>query len=174
MKKLFILSMFSYLCVQAAISPVADVFSEKVPHDQRWKKYHDYILKQPQKAQDMALKALKSKDWFLREAGLKTLVTVNPERAKIEARLVLQKDPAMLVRASAVTALKILKDTKSESVLWESLKDPRNFRKDQSLWIRPQIMATLIEFKSNHKENFKSFYDDKDPQVARLARHATK
>lgn len=174
MKKLFVISLLSYFYVQAAIPPAVDVFSEKVPFEQRWKKYHDYILKRPHKAQEMALKALKSNDWFMREAGLKTLVTVNPERAKAEARLILQKDPAMLVRASAVTALKILKDTKSESVLWESLKDPRNFRKDQSLWIRPQIMATLIEFKAVQKENYKNFYEDKDPQVVRLAKHATR
>lgn len=146
--------------------------SASVPTEQdtQWKKYHDSVLKNPVKAQTLATQALRSKDWYMREAGLKTLVAVNPSQAKKEARLILEKDPAMLVRASAVTALKILKDIESEDVLWKSLEDPRNFRKDQSLWIRPQIMATLIEFKSTRKENFKKFYDDRDPQVARLAR----
>lgn len=143
-----------------------------VPTEQesQWKKYHDTVLKNPVKAQSLASQALKSKDWYMREAGLKTLVAVNPSQAKVEARKILENDPAMLVRASAVTALKILKDKDSEDVLWKSLEDSRNFRKDQSLWIRPQIMATLIEFKSVNKDNFKKFYDDKDPQVARLAR----
>lgn len=151
---------------------ISQITFASVPKEQdsQWKKYHDTVLKNPVKAQSMATQALKSKDWYMREAGLKTLVAVNPKQAKIAARKILENDPAMLVRASAVTALKILKDKESEDVLWKSLEDSRNFRKDQSLWIRPQIMATLIEFKSSNKDNFKKFYDDRDPQVARLAR----
>jgi HEAT repeat protein len=149
-----------------------EIFSSQQSLEVRWKLYHDHILNKPKSAQAMADKAVKSKDWFLREAGLKTLMAINPEKAKASARYILKNDPSMLVRASAVTALKILKDTTSEDLLWESLEDPKNFRKEQSLWIRPQIMATLMEFKSQNKEKYKNYFSDKDPQVVRLAKFA--
>lgn len=140
--------------------------------DGQWKSYHDQILKTPDSAKKLALEALKSEDWYMREAGLKTLLAVDAQLAKQKAQDLLKSDPAMLVRSSAVKVLKLLNDASSEELLWKSLEDKKNFRKDQSLWIRPQIMATLLKIKAKSIENFKKFYEDRDPQVASLARSA--
>lgn len=150
------------------------VFNSKYSLEARWDAYHKIVTKNKKESMPMARKAIASKDWFLREAGLKTFVALNPEAAKPLARDMLKKDPSMLVRAQALSAIKILNDKTSEKLLWETLKDPKNFRGDQSLWIRPKVVATLMEFKMGEKSQYKNLLDDKDPQVQRLAREALK
>ncbi len=148
------------------------VFSNDYPLEVRWDAYHKVVTKNKKESLPMAKKAIQSKDWFLREAGLKTLVALKPLEAKTVARNMLEKDPSMLVRAQALSAIKILNDKGSEQLLWKTLKDPKNFRGEQSLWIRPKIVATLMEFKLGDKTQFKALLEDKDPQVQRLARQA--
>ncbi len=155
-------------------NPRSIVFNNQYPLEARWDAYHQIVTKNKKESLPMAHKAVKSKDWFLREAGLKTFVALKPEQAKVIARDMLEKDPSMLVRAQALSAIKILDDKTSEKLLWKTLKDPKNFRGDQSLWIRPKVVATLMEFKMGSKEQFKALLDDKDPQVQRLAREALK
>lgn len=150
------------------------VFNPNYSLEARWDAYHKVVTKNQKQSIPMARKAVKSKDWFLREAGLKTFVALKPDEAKNIARHMLRKDPSMLVRAQALSAIKILNDKGSESLLWESLNDPKNFRGDQSLWIRPKIVATLMEFKLGSETKFKSLLEDKDPQIQRLAREALK
>lgn len=152
----------------------AIVFNNKYPLEERWDAYHKIVTKNRNESIPMAKRAVKSKDWFLREAGLKTFVALRPEEAKAIARNMLEKDPSMLVRAQALSAIKILNDKSSEKLLWKTLKDPKNFRGDQSLWIRPKVVATLMEFKMGDREQYKALLDDKDPQVQRLARQALK
>lgn len=152
----------------------AIVFNNKYPLEDRWDAYHKIVTKNKDESIPMAKRAIKSKDWFLREAGLKTFVALQPEHAKIIARDMLVKDPSMLVRAQALSAIKILNDKASENLLWKTLKDPKNFRGDQSLWIRPKVVATLMEFKLGTKEQYKNLLEDRDPQVQRLAREAIK
>ncbi len=150
------------------------VFNNNYPLEVRWDAYHKVVTKDKKQSLPMARKAVKSKDWFLREAGLKTFVALKPDEAKTIARDMLERDPSMLVRAQALSAIKILNDKSSEKLLWQTLKDPKNFRGDQSLWIRPKVVATLMEFKLGDKSQYKSLLDDKDPQVQRLAREALK
>lgn len=161
--------------VSAAKSNLKNVvFDSNYPLEVRWDAYHKVVTKNKKESIPMAKKAIQSKDWFLREAGLKTLVALKPEEAKVVAKNMLEKDPSMLVRAQALSAIKILNDKSSEKLLWQTLKDPKNFRGEQSLWIRPKIVATLMEFKMGDKNQFKELLEDKDPQVQRLARQALK
>jgi hypothetical protein len=148
------------------------VFNNQYPLEMRWDAYHKIVTKNKKESIPMAKKAVKSKDWFLREAGLKTFVALKPQEAKVIARDLFEKDPSMLVRAQALSAIKILDDKSTEKLLWKSLKDPKNFRGDQSLWIRPKVVATLMEFKMGNKEQYKALLDDKDPQIQRLAKEA--
>jgi HEAT repeat protein len=150
------------------------VFSNKYPLEQRWEAYHQIVTKNKNESMPMARKAIQSKEWFLREAGLKTFVALNPEAAKTVAKDMFEKDPSMLVRAQALSAIKILNDKTTENLLWKALKDPKNFRGDQSLWIRPKVVATLMEFKMGEKAQYKNLLDDKDPQIQRLAKEALK
>lgn len=152
----------------------AIVFDNKYPLEERWDAYHKIVTKNRNESIPMAKRAVESKDWFLREAGLKTFVALRPEDAKAIARNMLEKDPSMLVRAQALSAIKILNDRSTEKLLWKTLRDPKNFRGDQSLWIRPKVVATLMEFKMGEREQYKVLLDDKDPQVQRLAREALK
>jgi hypothetical protein len=150
----------------------AVVFDATYPMEARWDAYHKVIRKNKNESLPMARKALKSHDWFLREAGLKTFVALNPDEAKNIARGLFQNDPSLLVRVQALSAIKIMNDKDSEKLLWTALNDRKNFRGDQSLWIRPQIVATLMEFQIGQKGQFQKLVDDKDPQVQRLARIA--
>lgn len=153
-------------------NPKNIVFNNQYPLEMRWDAYHKIVTKNKKESIPMAKRAVKSKDWFLREAGLKTFVALKPLEAKVIARDLFEKDPSMLVRAQALSAIKILDDKSTEKLLWKSLKDPKNFRGDQSLWIRPKVVATLMEFKMGSKEQYKALLDDKDPQIQRLAKEA--
>ena len=150
----------------------AKVFDAHSTMEARWDAYHKFVMTNKKESIPMAKKAIKSQDWFLREAGLKTLVALKPLEAKTVARNLFKNDPSMLVREQALSAIKILGDKGCEEILWQALNDRKNFRGDQSLWIRPKIVATLIEFKLGQKDQFQKLLDDRDKQVQRLAQIA--
>jgi len=148
------------------------IFNVQLPMEKRWEAYHQAIKQNKKGSFTLAKKAIRSPDWFLREAGLKTYVALDPKEAKNIARKLFQEDPSLLVRVQALSALKIMNDKKSENLLWQALSDPKNFRGEQSLWIRPQIVATLMEFRLGQKSQFQKLTEDRDVQVQRLAKIA--
>lgn len=125
--------------------------SEKAAIPDRWKALTlaAYI------GRDKAVKdleaALKSKEWFMRNAALLGLKIHHPLRAQSAARNLL-KDKALVVRSAAVEVLGPDLDRKSRDLLWEELNADYNFRKKQGLWIRSQILGHLSE-KPDAKES---------------------
>lgn len=175
MRKYIIAALFLSLNIsEAAIEKVTaeKAFDSNLPMEQRWDSFHDHIKKNPKDSLRMAKKAVRSQDWFLREAGLKTYMVIDGKQAKQIARELLEKDSSLLVRTSALKALKILKDKESKPLLLKSLNDPRNFRKKQSLWIRPQIVSALLELKLLNSSDLENLKSDKDPQIAKMAKAA--
>lgn len=158
----------------AMVPAEQQAFDNSLSMEQRWAAYHQALKKNPNDSYEIAKKAINSKDWYLREAGLKTYMALNPNKAKKYARDLFKNDPSLLVRSSALNALRILNDTSSEKLLWQSLNDPKNFRGDQSLWIRPKIVSTLLDFKLIDKKQFEKLKSDKDPQIVNMAHLALK
>lgn len=122
-------------------------------------------LKKENSTQDM-IRATKSSEWFMRSAGLLSLKEVNPEMAELTARSLI-KDKALVVRSAAVDVLKSQMKKESRPLFWSELDANYNFKKKQSLWIRPQLVAALAERPKDEElpQFVKILMKDSDSQV---------
>lgn len=87
-------------------------------------------------------KAGQDHEWFMRNAALIALNEVAPNDAADLARKLLT-DKAMVVRSAAAETLGNLKDYSAVNLLWDELWRKRNFRQEQSLWVRKNIVKSL-------------------------------
>ncbi len=107
----------------------------------------------------------KSSDWFMRNASLVALESVNADYGIEQAKL-LVKDKALVVRSAAVTTLKKKNSLEIRRLLASELVAPYNFSGKQSLWIRPQIMEHLASTATATDRQFMARYlFDKDKKV---------
>lgn len=97
-------------------------------------------------------RALKSDEWYLRNAATLALPALARPLA-IELSTQLLSDPALVVRTAAAQNLLKLNARDKELVLWEKLNSPENFHRGQSLWVRRHIARALAEFARPGKEN---------------------
>lgn len=144
-------------------------FSDKYSMTERWNAFMSYVQKENKNSMPEIKSALLSEDWFMRDAALKILPLVDAQVAKDQAQIILQKDKSLIVRTTAVDILKSLNDKASAKLLWEALKDKKNFRKKQSLWIRPRILTTLIAFEDKNYSEYIKLLDDSDIRLQKLA-----
>lgn len=117
-------------------------------------------------------KASEDSSWFIRNASLVALSEFAPEESfKVAQALI--KDKALVVRSAAVQVFQKSKNLESRSILWKELKESYNFRNNQSLWIRSQIVEVLSENPLvTEKSFFADLLNDSDPKVAYLATFA--
>ena len=117
-------------------------------------------------------KALVSSDWFMRNAALIVVSYGERDWAIQKARLALH-DPALVVRTAAVKVLSDLKATEAKPLLWEKINSSENFKRGQSLWIRPLIAQALVDLaQPEDKEAFQKLLKDRDGQVQKAAQLA--
>lgn len=111
------------------------------------------------------LKAADSKEWFMRNAALVAVNSISvAEGEKLAQRLI--SDKALVVRSAAVQMLENSKDRDVRNTLWVELNKDYNFKKQQSLWIRPQIVKILAKSPKDFElKDFVRLLDDKDMQV---------
>lgn len=117
-------------------------FSDKTDFQTRWSALVLLAQIQGPAAEKTLEKALNHKEWFLRNAALLTYPQVLPKKAAGVAVRMLE-DKALVIRSAAIEILEANLEADKREVLWTELDHPRNFRKKQSLWIRPQILAAL-------------------------------
>jgi HEAT repeat protein len=119
-------------------------------------------------------KALKSNTWYMRNAGLIALDSINPELAYDIAKKQLN-DPALVVRSAAVDILIKNKNKTAEvrELLWKEMNSKKNKVKSKSLWIRPQISEYLAAHPlPQEREKFLSLVEEKDEEVRAIAEKA--
>jgi len=106
--------------------------------------------------------ALKSKQWFMRDAALKVLPAIDSgEGAK--AALGALDDSALVVRTTAVDSLHKLRKSEVSPKLWSMLYNKENYMKKQSLWIRRHIVEALADIAPKGSEaQFIKVFDDAD------------
>ena len=90
-------------------------------------------------------RALKSNDWFMRNAALFALKSFSAERAQ-QAALQMLGDKALIVRSAAVAAISEHAGTDVREALWGELNASYNFRQNQGLWVRREIIEKLAQF----------------------------
>ena len=148
-------------------------FSPKYPMRLRWRALASAARFKPQRAMGDLRRASMSADWYLRNASLVSLAEINPQEGRKLARS-LVKDKALVVRSAAVDVLvKQGLANVDRDLLWEELHQDYNFKKSQSLWIRPQIVEALARFPLTHeRELFARLLNDKHTQIRQTAKLA--
>lgn len=119
-------------------------FDEKKDMGTRWKSLTLAAQMNKDKAQEPLSKALKSNEWFMRNAALVAYREFFPEKA-ISVATQLLKDKALVVRSAAVESLPNQMTDEVRDQLWEELYQNYNFRKKQSLWVRSLIIQKLSD-----------------------------
>lgn len=118
--------------------------TETYPMDVRWKALTAAAVHQREKSADDLMKALESKDWFMRNAALISLQEYVPKKAQQAARRLVM-DPALVVRSAAVGVLAKDDSAATTEILWKELAEGYNRRGKQSLWIRGEIATELAK-----------------------------
>lgn len=124
-------------------------------------------------------KAMKSDEWYMRNAALIAMMQLDRPTGLAWARR-LMNDKALVVRAAAVDAISQARDATSAPLLWEKLYSKENFKSGQSLFIRRRIVETLAQMESKGRESkFVAVLADKDetlhaPAIAALERITNK
>lgn len=116
-------------------------------------------------------RALVSPEWFMRNSAL--IALLNDERTRaISWSMKMLEDRSLVVRTQAVRNLIGLSAVESEPHLWKALNDKRNFRGDESLWIRAHIAEALARLASHDPRASKNFHRlliDRDERLHRWA-----
>lgn len=112
--------------------------------DVRWRALTSAAMLRRESSIPDLMKAVKSEDWFMRNAALVSLAEFSPKQALVTARD-LVKDPALVVRSAAVDVLAKYGAETERDLLWSELAQGYNRRGGQSLWIRSQIVKALSE-----------------------------
>jgi HEAT repeat protein len=92
----------------------------------------------------------------------------NSEAQKLAKKML--KDKALVVRSAAVEVLQ--KDARPDvrDLLWQELAEKYNYRNNESLWIRSQIVEALSQKPSDHElKSFTKLINDKDQRVQSAA-----
>lgn len=112
-----------------------------------------------------------SPDWFMRNAGLVAYQTVLPREVAPVAKS-LMADKALVVRSAAIAVLEAHMDSEVRELFWDEIDQPRNFRKKQGLWTRPQILEILAKDpKDREAPLFLNYLRESDE---RMQRHAVR
>lgn len=127
------------------VEPLKSIaFSEKADFQTRWSALVLVAQLLGPEAGPVLEKALQHKEWYLRNAALLTYPTVLPKKT-VHVGLQMLEDKALVVRSAAIEVLETNLDSQVREALWTEIDQPRNFRKKQSLWIRPQILQILAK-----------------------------
>lgn len=130
---------------------VSIMFNEAMSMDARWRAVTAAGRIGGELSKPELEKALKNKDWFMRNAGLIAMANIDRAQGTRWARELLS-DKALVVRAAAVDTLVDLKDASSTALLWEKLYSKENYKGKQSLFIRRQIVEALASLEAPGRE----------------------
>lgn len=116
----------------------------KIGFSKRWKAIVAMSeLRKDQSLEDLQVLSL-SKEWFIKNAVLVSLGNIrSPRKMDIVKRLL--KDSSLVVRSAAVDQIIYEGVDTYRDLLWEELFHERNKKKNQSLWIRNQIIKALAQ-----------------------------
>jgi HEAT repeat protein len=143
----------------------AMAFDQTQTVEVRWKSFVTFAMIGGKDVLPEIEKAIQSPDWFMRDAGIKTLRKIDPKQAVRWSKHLLS-DPSLVVRTSAVSTLRTLKDNSSKTLLWEKLDSQQNFRGKQSLWVRHHIVRALADLaEKGEEQRFLKILSDSDVRL---------
>lgn len=110
----------------------------------RWAALMLAVEVQPDNAIKELTPFVESKDWFMRNAALIAIQNIDAKKGLEVARQLIS-DKALVVRSAAVEVLAKSQKSEDRELLWKELSHERNFKGQNSLWIREQILTVLNE-----------------------------
>ena len=143
-----------------------------LPMSQRW----DALIQASELAEGNQIKEVlsfsKNKDWYMRNALLVALDKAGNDLVYDKAKDLIS-DKALVVRSAAVDVLNRLESTEVRKMLLSEVSKSYNFVNGKSLWIRSQIMKSMIK-KPNQTEMsiYAKLVFDKDIEIAELSSQA--
>lgn len=144
------------------------VHNRKLPMATRWKALMLLTEISPKEAIADLQKSAQSPDWYMRNASLVGLESISPERAQQLAHELIA-DKALVVRSAAVGVLAKDLGPSNRNLFWSEFDKKYNFRAENSLWIRGQILGALAQKPLDEEAPiFMRLLKDKDSHV-RLA-----
>jgi HEAT repeat protein len=112
--------------------------------------------------------ALKSREWFMRSAGLLAVMHDERERAISWSEKAL-KDPSLVVRTQGVKNLIQLEAQQTRENIWQNIYAQDNLR-PQSLWVRSYMAEALAKWaRPGDQKRMLKLMMDRDPNVQRWA-----
>jgi HEAT repeat protein len=154
---------------KAEAALTALMFDKNASMDIRWRAVTAAGLLGGNTLKPQVEKALAANEWFIRNAGLIALESMDKSQAKVWAKKLLN-DKALIVRSAAVDTLTRLDDQSAAAILWKKLDSKENFRGAQSLWIRKQITIALARLdKGESHGKFIGLLEDRDEAVQEAA-----
>ena len=145
--------------------------SETEPMEQRWRATLAMArIGHKESLVDLEL-FMKSSTWYMRSASLLGIALVDPELSQRKAKELLSRDPALLVRASALQVLSQEKRMDRE-FLWKELHNPINFRRGRSLSLRTSILQILSQKPlPTEKSKFALLTNDSHPEIKNISKN---
>ncbi len=106
----------------------------------------------------MLVNLLKDRSWMMKAGALQALAIVrhpsvqetalNPNGFSSEIILPLLHDPALVVRAEAVQAIKVLKPKGAVAALIEALNAEENYHGGKAQWVPQKVLSAIVELKA--------------------------
>jgi HEAT repeat protein len=148
------------------------MFGKANAMDLRWKAVTAFARVGGDKAKADIVRTMQSPEWFMRNAGLIAMSTVDRSESLVWARKFLN-DKALVVRSAAVDVISKSHDVTSTNLLWTKLYSKENFRNAQSLFIRRRIVEALADIDGKgHEAKFVALLQDKDQSLHEPAMEA--
>lgn len=140
-------------------------FDRKQQLATRWKSLTALAKLKGIQAKPVLERALKSEEWFMRNAALVSVHHVGRDFA-LEWGQKLVKDDALVIRTAAVNVLDQQRSPEARKLLWQEINSPKNFKAGQSLWIRRHIAKTLSRNATTaERAYFASLLKDEDQRL---------
>lgn len=145
--------------------------SETEPMEQRWRATLAMArIGHKESLVDLEL-FMRSPTWYMRSASLLGMALVDSQLSQRKAKELLSRDPALLVRASALQVLSQDKKIDRE-FLWKELHNPINFRRGRSLSLRTSILQVLSKKPlSTEKSKFALLANDSHPEIKNISKN---
>ena len=137
-------------------------FNEERAMGVRWQAFMAMAKLGEKEAMPEINQALNSHEWFLKNAALKVIVLFDEQKA-YDAAMKSLDDSALVVRSQAVRTLAKVKNENCAQKLWKQLYSKENYLKNQSLWIRKDIVDLLADVSpKGSEEQFIKVLNDSD------------
>jgi HEAT repeat protein len=140
-------------------------FSKQESLQTRWRALTALPYLNQRQGQTALERALNGNEWYMRNAATLALPAL-PREFAVDMSAKLLSDPALVVRTAAAQNLLKLNAKEKESLLWEKLSSPENFKNGESLWVRRHIAKALAEFaRSGSEPKFIGILRDRDERL---------